>query len=79
MRPIKSLCLALLLALSMPGCSMFSKSDGQSRTYTKYLKKAKAKRERDRKRSHEIRQRAEMPTLRSSPPPEVNIQTSESQ
>ena len=79
MRPMKSLCLVLFMAVSMPGCSMFRKEGGQSRTYTKYLKKMKAQRERDRKRSNEIRQRAEMPTLRSSPPPEVNVQTSESQ
>ena len=76
---MKSLCLVLLLAVSMPGCSMFSKSDGQSRTYTKYLKKMKAQRERDQRRSNEIRQRAEMPTLRSSPPPEISVQTSESE
>ena len=76
---MKSLCLVLLLAVSMPGCSMFKKEGRQDRTYTKYLKKMKAQRERDRKRSNEIRQRAEMPTLRSSPPPEVTIQTSEGQ
>ncbi len=76
---MKSLCLVLFLAVSMPGCSMFKKEGQQDRTYTKYLKKMKANRERERKRSNEIRQRAEMPTLRSTPPPEVNIQTSEGQ
>ena len=74
---MKSLCLILFLAVSMPGCSMFKKEGQQDRTYTKYLKKMKAQRERDRKRSNEIRQRAEMPTLRSSPPPEISVQTSE--
>jgi hypothetical protein len=74
---MKSLCLILFLALSMPGCSMFKKEGQQDRTYTKYLKKMKAQRERDRKRSNEIRQRAEMPVLRSSPPPEISVQTSE--
>ena len=74
---MKSLCLILFLAVSIPGCSMFKKEGRQDRTYTKYLKKMKAQRERDRKRSNEIRQRAEMPTLRSSPPPEINVQTSE--
>ena len=54
---------------------MFKKEGRQDRTYTKYLKKMKANRERDRKRSNEIRQRAEMPVLRSSPPPEVNVET----
>jgi hypothetical protein len=74
---MKSLCLVLLMALSMPGCSMFKKEGRQDRTYTKYLKKMKVQRERERKQA--IRQRAEMPTLRSSPPPEMNVQTSESQ
>lgn len=77
---MKSLCLVILLAVSMPGCSMFKKEGRQDRTYTKYLKKMKANRERDRKRSNQIRQRAEMPTLRQQPsPPEINIQTSEGQ
>ena len=59
---------------------MFKKEGRQDRTYTKYLKKMKANRERDRKRAHEIRQRAEMPMLRQQPsPPEINIQTSEGQ
>ena len=74
---MKSLCLVLLLAVSLSGCSMFKKEGRQDRTYTKYLKKMKAQRERDRQRSNEIRQRAEMPTLRSTPAPEINIQTSE--
>lgn len=76
---MKSLCLILFLAVSMPGCSMFKKEGQQDRTYNKYLKKMKAQRERDRKRSNEIRQRAEMPTLRSTPPPEISVQTSESE
>ena len=76
---MRSLCLILFLAVSLPGCSMFKKEGQQDRTYTKYLKKMKAQRERDRKRSNEIRQRAEMPTLRSTPPPEITVQTSESE
>ena len=75
---MKTLCLILFLGLSMPGCSMFSKGDGQSRAYRKYLKKMKVTRERER---NKIRQRAEMPTLRNPPvsPPEVNIQVSQSE
>ena len=78
---MKSLCLVLLLAVSMPGCSMFKKEGQQDRTYSKYVKKMKAQRERDRKRSNEIRQRAAMPTLRQQEPspPEISIQTSESE
>ena len=57
---------------------MFDKGDGQSRAYRKYLKKMRVNRERQRKM---IRQRAEMPTLRQQQPspPEVHVQTSESQ
>ena len=75
---MKTLCLILFLGLSMPGCSMFGKRDGQSREYRRYLKKMKITRERER---HKIRQRAEMPTLRNSQPspPETNVQVSESQ
>lgn len=60
---------------------MFKKEGRQDRTYTKYLKKMKKQRERDRQRSNEIRQRAEMPTLRQQQPspPEIHVQTSESQ
>ena len=78
MHLMKSLCLVLFLGLSMPGCSMFSKGDGQSREYKRYLKKMKLARERER---NQIRQRAEMPTLRDPTPsaPEVNVQVSESQ
>lgn len=78
---MKSLCLILFLAMSMPGCSMFKKEGQQDRTYTKYLKKMKAQRDRDRKRSNEIRQRATMPTLRQQQPspPEISVQTSESE
>ena len=76
---MKSLCLILFLAVSMPGCSMFNKEAKKDRTYTRYVKKMKAQRERDRKRSNEIRQRAAMPTLRQQEPspPEISIQTSE--
>jgi hypothetical protein len=60
---------------------MFKKEGQQDRTYTKYLKKMKKNRERDRKRSNEIRQRAAMPTLRQQEPspPEISVQTSEGQ
>lgn len=58
---------------------MFKKEGEQDRTYSKYLRKMKAERERDRKRSNEIRQRAEMPTLRSTTTPEITVQTSESE
>ena len=77
---MKSLCLVLLLALSAPGCSMFSKSSREARAYSKYVKKQSAVR--DRQRSRIIRQRAEMPSLRTQPTPgpvQESVQTSEGQ
>jgi hypothetical protein len=76
---MKSLCLVILLGLSMPGCSIFDKNARQERAYHKYVKKSKAARERQRSRM--IHQRAEMPSLRSQQPSPVqeNVQTSEGQ
>jgi hypothetical protein len=62
---MKSLCLVLLLGLSMPGCSRFTKSGRMDRAYYKQIKQAKVARER---RSKLIQKRAEMPSLRSPPP-----------
>ena len=77
MAPTKSLSLLLLvLALSVPGCSMFSKSSKQERSYSKYV--SKMSKQREHQRSHIIQQRAEMPTLRPTPGPvKESIQTSE--
>jgi uncharacterized protein YceK len=66
---MKSLCLILLIALSMPGCSSFSKSARQQRAYEKYLKKSMTARERQRRKIIQ-KQRAELPTLRNSPLPQ---------
>jgi hypothetical protein len=64
---MKSLSVILLIALSMPGC-MFSKSARMDRAYYKQLKEVKVAREKRRKQVIE-HQRAEMPSLRNSPPP----------
>ena len=76
---MKSLSLVLLVALGVPGCSMLTKSGRQERAYSKYVRKMSASR--DKQRSKEIRQRAEMPKLRPAPvsEPVENIQVSESQ
>jgi hypothetical protein len=74
---MKWLCLVLLLGLSMPGCSMFDKNARRERAYHKYVKKSKAAR--DRQRSQIIRQRAQIPSLRTSPPVQESVETSESQ
>jgi hypothetical protein len=74
---MKSLCLILFLGLSMPGCSMLTKSGRQNRAYSKYIKQMKTARE--RQRSRVIHQRAEMPPLRTSAPLQESAQTSESQ
>jgi hypothetical protein len=65
---MKSLCLILLLAVSVPGCSRFTKSGRMDRAYYKQLKQAKIAREKRRKNLIQ-HQRAEMPSLRNSPPP----------
>lgn len=76
---MKSLYLVLFLGLSMPGCSMLTKSGRQERAYSKYVRKMSVSR--DKQRIREIRQRAAIPKLRPSEPsaPEENIQVSESQ
>jgi hypothetical protein len=76
---MKSLSLVLLVALSVPGCSMFTKSGREERAYTKYLRKMGAAREEQRAKA--IRQRAQMPDLRPAPvsEPVENIQVSEGQ
>ena len=76
---MKSLCFVLLLGLSMPACSMLTKSGRQQRAYSKYVRKMSASR--DRQRTKEIQQRAAVPKLRPEPvsEPVENIQVSESQ
>ncbi len=76
---MKSLCLTLVvvLGLSMPGCSMFTKSGRQDRAYYKQLKQVKNARE--RRRESMIRQRAEMPSLRNPPPSQQDSPPPENQ
>jgi hypothetical protein len=69
---MKALCVVLLLGLSMPGCSMFTKSGRMDRAYYKQLKQVRVAREKQRKRM--IQKRAEMPALRTPPPLEQNVQ-----
>ncbi|HSV63643.1 MAG TPA: hypothetical protein VLH83_09895 [Chthoniobacterales bacterium] len=69
---MKSLSLVLLLALCMPGC-MFSKSARMDRAYYKQLKQVRVAREKRREQLIQ-HQRAEMPSLRNSPPP-LEMQT----
>lgn len=64
---MKSLCFVLLLALSMPGC-MFSKTSRSERAYNKYVKQSMVAREKRQKQLIK-HQRAEMPSLRNTPPP----------
>ncbi|PZR76001.1 MAG: hypothetical protein DLM73_03740 [Chthoniobacterales bacterium] len=74
---MKSLCLVLLLALSIPGCSMFTKSGRQDRAYYRQLKIMQAARQKN-KRPKVIKQRADLPMLRPSPLQET-VTTSEGQ
>lgn len=73
---MKSLCLVLLLALSTPACSRFTQSGRDRAYYNRQLKQVKVAREKRRKKliTH---QRAEMPSLRSTPSPvQQNVQSS---
>jgi hypothetical protein len=65
---MKSVCLVILLALSTPACSYFTKSGRMDRAYYKQLKQVKAAREKRRKQLIQ-HQRAEVPSLRNTPPP----------
>ena len=46
---MKALCLILLLAFSVPGCSRFTKTGRMDRAYYKQLKQAQVAREKRRK------------------------------
>jgi len=65
---MRTLSLVLLLALGLPGCSRFSQSGRNRAYYRKQIKQAEAAQKKRRKRLLE-HQRAEMPSLRNSPPP----------
>jgi hypothetical protein len=73
---MKMLSLVLVMAVSLPGCSMFTKSGRMDRAYYKQLKQVKAAREKRRKNLIQ-HQRAEMPSLRNTPPPleQQNVRT----
>jgi hypothetical protein len=78
---MKSLCLVLLVAMSVPGCSRFTKTGRMDRAYYKQMKQVKVAREKHRKMLVE-HQRAQMPPPQNSPPslPQTTVQTtSESQ
>lgn len=69
---MRFLCVILLLGLSMSGCSRFTKSGRMDRAYYKQLKQVRGTRVKERKRT--IQKRAEMPSLRTPPPLEQNVQ-----
>jgi hypothetical protein len=65
---MKYLAMIILLGLSTPGCSRFTKNGRMDRAYYKQMKQVKAAREKRRKNLIQ-HQRAEMPSLRNNPPP----------
>jgi uncharacterized protein YceK len=78
---MKSICLLLVLTLSLTGCSTFSKSARDQRAYRKYVRQNQIARDKRRKQVIE-HQRAEMPSLRNMPPPsepQTNVSTSPDQ
>ena len=73
---MRTLCLVLLLALGLPGCSRFTKTGRMDRAYYKQLNQVKKDREKHRK-DLIAHQRAEVPSLRDTPPP-LEVQTIQS-
>lgn len=72
---MKPLCLAILLALSVPGCSRFTKTGQMDRAYYKQLKQVKVAREKHRKNL--VRQQsAKVPSPDSPPMLQPTVQTS---
>ena len=65
---MRSLCFALLVALSLPGCSRFTASGRMDRAYYKQLNQVKKEREKRRK-TLIAQQRTEMKKLQEPPPP----------
>ena len=76
---MKALCLVILLAIAVPGCSRYSKANRTERAYYKQLNKARVAREKQRNRIQ--RQRSEMRSLREPPPPPLQrtVEPSENQ
>ncbi|MDP9098022.1 MAG: hypothetical protein M3N48_03390 [Verrucomicrobiota bacterium] len=70
---MKSLCVVLLLGLSIPGCSMFTKSGRMDRAYYKQLKQVRVAREKQRKRV--IQKQTRLPSADKPPPLEQNVPT----
>ncbi len=69
---MKSLCLVLLIGMSMPGCSMFTKSGRMDRAYYKQLKQVRVAREKQRKRT--IQKQVKMPKQNTLPPLGQDVQ-----
>ena len=70
---MKPLCLVILLALSVPGCSRFTKTGRMDRAYYKQIKQAKVAREKRRKQL--IRQQSAKVPSPDAPPPLMQRQT----
>jgi hypothetical protein len=73
---MRTLCLALLLALSLPGCSRFGSSGRMDRAYYKQLNQANKARE-TRRKNLIAEQRTETKKLVETPPP-LPLQTVQS-
>jgi hypothetical protein len=69
---MKALCLVLLLGLTLPGCSSFSKQSRTERAYYKHLKQAKAAREKQRDRI--LKEKSRIPSPNAPPPLPLNVQ-----
>ena len=74
---MKPLCFALLLALSLPGCSRFTASGRMDRAYYKQLQQVKKDHEKRRK-NLVAHQRAATPDLRENATPSLETQSVQS-
>ena len=72
---MRTLCLILLMGLSLSGCSSGPKMSRSERAYYKYIKRAQVVRQKSKLRLTE-QQRTEMRSLKAPPPREQQVTAS---
>jgi uncharacterized protein YceK len=72
---MKTLCLLLMMGLSLSGCSSGPKMSKSERAYYKYIKRAQVVHQKDKSRLT-AQQRTEMRSLKTPPPSEQQITAS---
>ena len=72
---MKTLCLILMVGLTLSGCSHGPKTSRSERAYYKYIKRAEVVRQKSKSRLTE-QQRTEMRSLKAPPPSEQQVTAS---